>query len=31
MRVAQKLFAPMEFKSLLIWFLYLIAPLFKSD
>ena len=27
MRLAQKLFAPMEFKSLLIWFLYLIAPL----
>ena len=26
MRLAQKLFAPMEFKSLLIWFLYLIAP-----
>ena len=30
MCVAQKLFAPMEFKSLLIWFLYLIAPLFKK-
>ena len=30
MRLAQKLFAPMEFKSLLIWFLYLIAPLSTS-